>query len=124
MKIERLYSDYQEEERLYSTGNDELDELMERAFCDGYEYAQREFANPGQFFTKVSRGTGKNKLSANVRRKLGEPLVSQTQTPTNSIVNDRLAINTKTLKPTLTGDLQKSISTRPKNSFLAAKGLY
>ena len=44
MKIERLYSDYQEEERLYSTGNDELDDLLERAFCDGYEYAQREFA--------------------------------------------------------------------------------
>ena len=44
MKIERLYSDYQEEERLYSTGNDELDELLERAFCEGYEYAQREFA--------------------------------------------------------------------------------
>ena len=43
MKIERLYSDYQEEERLYSTGNDELDELMERAFCEGYEYAQKEF---------------------------------------------------------------------------------
>lgn len=41
---EKLYSDYQEEERLYSTGNDELDELLERAFCDGYEYAQREFA--------------------------------------------------------------------------------
>ena len=44
MKIERLYSNYQEEERLYSTGNDELDDLLERAFCDGYEYAQREFA--------------------------------------------------------------------------------
>ena len=47
MKIERLYSNYQEEERLYSTGNDELDDLLERAFCEGYEYAQREFAKPG-----------------------------------------------------------------------------
>ena len=37
MKIERLST------RLCSTGNDELDELLERAFCDGYEYAQREF---------------------------------------------------------------------------------
>ena len=60
MKIERLYSDYQEEERLYSTGNEELDELMERAFCEGYEYAQREFGRTGktkeqnkQFFTKA-----------------------------------------------------------------------
>ena len=49
MKIERLYSDYQEEERLYSTGNDELDELMERAFCEGYEYAQREFGKVGDW---------------------------------------------------------------------------
>ena len=31
-------------ERLYSTGDYELDDLLERAFCDGYEYAQREFA--------------------------------------------------------------------------------
>lgn len=31
------------EERIYSTGNSELDKLLERAFCDGYEYAQREF---------------------------------------------------------------------------------
>ena len=44
MKIQRLFSNV-EEERLYSTGNDELDELLERAFCEGYEYAQREFGN-------------------------------------------------------------------------------
>ena len=42
MKIWKNYN--YEEERLYSTGNDELDELLERAFCEGYEYAQREFA--------------------------------------------------------------------------------
>lgn len=30
-------------EKLYSTGNDNLDSLLEKAFCDGYEYAQREF---------------------------------------------------------------------------------
>ena len=34
------------EERLYSTGNDELDDLLERAFCEGYEYAQKEFNSP------------------------------------------------------------------------------
>ena len=38
MKIERLSTT-----KLYSTGNDDLDELMERAFCDGYEYAQKEY---------------------------------------------------------------------------------
>ena len=43
---EKFYSEsvQEEEERLYSTGNDELDELLERAFCEGYEYAQKEFA--------------------------------------------------------------------------------
>lgn len=33
------------EERLYSTGDYELDEILERAFCEGYEAAQREFAD-------------------------------------------------------------------------------
>jgi len=37
-----------EEEKLYSTGNEELDELLERAFCDGYEYAQKEFGRTGK----------------------------------------------------------------------------
>ena len=31
-------------EKLYSTGDDYLDDLLEKAFCEGYEYAQREFA--------------------------------------------------------------------------------
>ena len=47
MKITKLYSDYDEyyDEKLYSTGDENLDELLERAFCEGYEYAQREFAH-------------------------------------------------------------------------------
>ena len=32
-----------QEERLYSTGDEMLDDLLERAFCEGYELAQREF---------------------------------------------------------------------------------
>ena len=35
---------FAEDQKLYSTGNDELDDLLERAFCEGYELAQREFA--------------------------------------------------------------------------------
>ena len=31
-------------EKLYSTGDDYLDDLLEKAFCEGYEYAQKEFA--------------------------------------------------------------------------------
>ena len=45
---ERLFSEIEDDneiqEKLYSTGNDELDDLLERAFCEGYEYAQKEFA--------------------------------------------------------------------------------
>lgn len=69
MKITKLYSDYDEyyDEKLYSTGNEDLDELLERAFCEGYEYAQREFAyvNPNQakqFFTKVGNPKGINSM--------------------------------------------------------------
>lgn len=39
-----LINEYYENEKLYSTGDNYLDELLERAFCEGYEYAQREFA--------------------------------------------------------------------------------
>lgn len=46
MKVSRNY-DYYEDEKLYSTGNDELDELLERAFCEGYYYAQKEYFNLG-----------------------------------------------------------------------------
>lgn len=42
MRIDR-YNNYNEDERLYSTGDYELDALLERAFCEGYECAQREF---------------------------------------------------------------------------------
>lgn len=61
MKIERLYSDYQEEERLYSTGNNELDELLERAFCEGYEYAQREFTVSPERAKQFFKATGNRK---------------------------------------------------------------
>ena len=38
-----LINNYYEDEKLYSTGDSELDDLLERAFCEGYEYAQREY---------------------------------------------------------------------------------
>lgn len=47
MRIQRMFSNV-EEEKLYSTGNNELDELLERAFCEGYEFAQKEFASARQ----------------------------------------------------------------------------
>ena len=56
---EKFYSEnvQEEEERLYSTGNDELDELLERAFCEGYEYAQKEFAEKEEKKEKKHTGT-------------------------------------------------------------------
>ena len=43
-QVENWDNGYEMEERLYSTGDYELDVLLERAFCEGYEAAQREFA--------------------------------------------------------------------------------
>ena len=43
-----LKNNYEEDEKLFSTGDDELDEILEEVYYsgleDGYDYAQREFA--------------------------------------------------------------------------------
>lgn len=44
MIIGRQFAESQCKEKLYSTGDNYLDELLEKAFCEGYEYAQKEFA--------------------------------------------------------------------------------
>ena len=43
-----LVNSYYEDEKLYSTGDDDLDDLLERAFCEGYSYAQKEFNSKAQ----------------------------------------------------------------------------
>lgn len=55
---------YYEDERLYSTGDYELDELLERAFCEGYEYAQREFNTAGakQLTSNYFKNLGKQRV--------------------------------------------------------------
>lgn len=46
----KLFSEtgYEESEKMFSTGNEELDELLERVYSagieDGYDYAQKEFS--------------------------------------------------------------------------------
>lgn len=44
----QLIESYEENEKLFSTGNDELDDLLEEVYysgiSDGYDYAQKEFA--------------------------------------------------------------------------------
>ena len=42
-------------QRLYSTGDEYLDELLEKAFCEGYEYAQKEFGIRQKFEDFVFR---------------------------------------------------------------------
>ena len=49
---------YEMEERLYSTGDVELDEILERAFCEGYEAAQREFADDDSYDELIGAGIG------------------------------------------------------------------
>ena len=62
----RLFSDpyddwgyYEEDERLFSTGNDELDDILEEVYYsgleDGYDYFQREFAE-SEDEQKMSKG--------------------------------------------------------------------
>ena len=106
MIIGRQLVENQYEEKLYSTGDDYLDELLEKAFCEGYEYAQKEFGRTGlsaeqakQFFTKTgNRELNKvtNKMLANKKggrnifRKAHDPLLKGKYT--NSI-DDRIKYN-------------------------------
>lgn len=55
-----------EEERLYSTGDVELDELLERAFCEGYEFAQREFTYVDEKTGNIINSEGK--IIGNVKK--------------------------------------------------------
>ena len=51
----------------------ELEYLMEKAFCDGYEYAQREFAEENQnFFQKFSTNWKKQREKNKADRKSGK----------------------------------------------------
>ena len=67
---ERLYSENQEE-KWYSTGDEMLDNLLERAFCEGYELAQREYAEEAEekalvvIPNKIVKRSGSNFLRNN-----------------------------------------------------------
>jgi len=47
------------QEKLYSTGNDELDNLLEKAYNEGYEAAQKEFSEKDPEEGKNHRGLGR-----------------------------------------------------------------
>ena len=45
-----------ESQKLYSTGDENLDDLLERAFCEGYEYAQKEFGGRQEYEGLTKKG--------------------------------------------------------------------
>ena len=59
-----LINSYYEDTKLYSTGDSDLDDLLEKAFCEGYKYAQREYA------TTVERAMAKEALRKVGKRKV------------------------------------------------------
>lgn len=58
---------YEEDEKLFSTGDSELDDLLEEVYysgiSDGYDYAQREFAISASGLAKEVGFTGKKVYS-------------------------------------------------------------
>ena len=58
---EKLYSENQEE-KLYSTGDEMLDNLLERAFCEGYELGQKLFSDSKEKKKKKEKDKRKKKL--------------------------------------------------------------
>jgi hypothetical protein len=74
----QLVDEYYEDERLYSTGDDYLDELLEKAFCEGYEYAQREFGNPANKAAKRAYELSKGRESLKGSVKWNDKIALQT----------------------------------------------
>ena len=69
-------NNYEEDEKLFSTGNDELDDILEEVYYsgleDGYDYAQKEFAEKEEKKKKNSLKTaGKITLGAGGATALG-----------------------------------------------------
>ena len=135
MKIWKNY-DY-EEERLYSTGSDELDIMLERAFCEGYEYAQREFAyvSPTQaknFFTKVGNPKGSRAMATNAIQsgKFSPQIFGKNPTDSaisafrhsNSPLSMRNGSYAKDMGLDKTGKLNLNISTKSNNSLRSQAG--
>jgi len=110
--IEKMYSenyDEYEDTRLYSTGDSDLDDLLERAFCEGYEYAQKEFSensspllNKNTFIGRTARNvlakykrnqhvaaqsSMKNQNSFDLETKVAKYTKNKGQAPTSSTLD-------------------------------------
>ena len=68
---------YEEDEKLFSTGNDELDDILEEVYYsgieDGYDYAQREFAYASEDIKdyRSRKGAGKSLMIGGVNSAIG-----------------------------------------------------
>lgn len=71
-------NNYVEDERLFSTGNDELDEILEEVYFsgieDGYDYAyeEREFSKPPKYLKKYKDYDGSKMTKAQQREAIEE----------------------------------------------------
>lgn len=75
--VENQENNYEMEERLYSTGDVELDELLERAFCEGYEFAQMEFSVGEKVDKAINYVKEKGKKIAENAKEAGRKVVSK-----------------------------------------------
>ena len=94
----QLIESYQEDEKLFSTGNEELDDILEEVYYsgleDGYDYAQKEFGE-------------KSKLNLGTRLDLR--IINRTNKKQNGNCEDNIRQYKKALKDPGLSDKQKSI---------------
>lgn len=117
--IEKLYSEeYNEgEERLYSTGDEELDDLLEKAFSEGYEYflEQREFGKRQKQNRKTARELHNAEMHGNIAMDLEKKI---------SDLNIKLLLDPATNKKNIGGKTAADIAEleRLNNKFDKARG--
>ena len=76
-EFENFIENEENEEKLFSTGDDELDDLLEEVYYsgieDGYDYAQREYAQASQDIKdyRSRKGAGKTYLMGGVAGSIG-----------------------------------------------------
>jgi len=118
MKVSRNY-DYYEDEKLYSTGDYELDELLERAFCEGYYYAQKEYFKPSQAIKQGVVKLKRNQVAANIRKTRGQDTKEARKLITgyknNPAVKSNLTTSRKEAKESLSKLIQDTQKELPKS---------
>ena len=72
---------YEEDERLFSTGNDELDDILEEVYYsgleDGYDYAQKEFGLNAKGLKNKVKGSARHLKRSAKQTKAGLKIITQ-----------------------------------------------